>query len=115
MISHVTVVGRSPEDVMSDKKRQRSEESYKEEEEEEEESDTNDGNEAESSLSETVPKERHTKAQNDLSARVGSARAPSDNPKLTSPVPAPNMKRIATKPRKASMPKIKVVVPVASM
>lgn len=82
-----------------------------------------------SSPSETIPKERRTKAQNGPSARAGGARVPTDPKPAALPPAARNTMRgraeaadsmekqpnqILAKPRKVAEPKIKLVVPVAS-
>lgn len=122
MISYVPVVNRSPEDVMSDTELPCSEE--EEEETDDEEESSEEGEEAESSPSKNIPGEHCTKMHHVPSGRAGGVRSPSG---LKKALPAPvahsmkhrlaekEPKHIATKPRKAALPKIKVVVPVASM
>ena len=125
MISDISVVARSPEDVMSDTARQYLEE---EDNESDEDESSEEGKEADSLPSYEVPKEPHSKALHDPSGKVGGAQQLTASGRTTrsskrghaeaetSAEKQPKQpKQIASKPRKAVVPRIKVTVPVGSM
>ena len=123
MVSEILAVDRSPEDVTSDTERHYLEHS----DDDDEERSSEEGEEAESCLSYEAPRGPRTKAEYDPSVKACGVQQLTASGRTTrrskrawtkaesSPEKQPKLpKQISSKPRKATVPWIKVAVPMAS-